>query len=110
MKPTAQRSIVIARPASCTLVTRSCSSCRGPVVLVVTRSWASCDAARNPNPNSRALYTSVLVGPTVTCSSAAGITAANPTTPAITPSFEFASTSSVSLRTTEGTSADFDTT
>ena len=31
------------------------------------------------------------------------------TTPAMTPSFEFASTSSSSVRTTSGTSADFDT-
>ena len=47
--------------------------------------------------------------PSVICSRPAGTTASVPTTPAITPSFELASTNSVSLRTTEGTSADRDT-
>ena len=45
----------------------------------------------------------------VTWSAPAGATATAPASPAITPSFEFASTSSRSLRTTAGTSADFDT-
>ena len=45
----------------------------------------------------------------VSWSSAAGMTATNPVSPAITPSFELASTSSASVRTTDGTSACFDT-
>jgi len=40
---------------------------------------------------------------------AAGITAAAPIRPATRPSFEFASTSSASERTVDGTSDDFET-
>ncbi len=46
--------------------------------------------------------------PIVTCSSPAGITATTPARPAIRPSFELASTSSRSFRTTAGTSADLE--
>ena len=45
----------------------------------------------------------------MSCSIPAGTAATNPATPAMMPSFEFASTSSVSDETTVGTSADFDT-
>ena len=53
-------------------------------------------------------YSSVDVVPMVFCNATAGSTAAKPTMPEMRPSFEFASTSSSSVRTTLGTSALFE--
>ena len=74
-----------------------------------TTSGDSRVAATSAPTNSSAPYTSVAGAP-MTCSRRpAGITATAPVMPAIRPSFEFASTSSASDRTVDGTIADFDT-
>ncbi len=65
---------------------------------------------RTRTAKTRELYTSVGTELSViTCMRRAGTTATNPVMPAISPNLEFASTNSVSVRTTDGTSADFDT-
>ena len=61
-------------------------------------------AAKNTVP-----YAKLPEGPMRNCRTPAGITATAPVTPAIRPSFEFASTSSESLPTTAGTRACLDT-
>ncbi len=66
-------------------------------------------AAASAPTNSSAPYTSVAGAPINLSRMPAGITAIAPVMPAISPSFEFASTSSVSERTVEGTIADFET-
>ena len=68
--------------------------------------WRS-PGRRRRTPRSRSASPSPLAG--VSWSRAAGMTARNPVSPAITPSLELASTSSASVRTTDGTSACFDT-
>ncbi len=109
VNPTMPRNTVIAIAPSCTF--DECSS-------VVSAASASCDAttsglkrvaATNAPQNRIAPYTSVAGAPISVSRMPAGITATAPVIPAIRPSFEFASTSSSSERTVEGTMADFDT-
>ena len=112
MNPTAARRISIAAAASCTLGSSAARCAR--------RRWASGrgdNVARQPqrgheqreHEQRRAVDQRRPRCRLTVCSSAAGTTATKPARPAIRPSFELASTSSRSVRTTDGTSADFDT-
>jgi len=109
MKPAVPRRISIATQANCRLVVVASTLAADGSSGRITSSRGSCNDSNRATPNTAAPYSSVADVPTPTWSTTAGITAAVPATPAISPSLELASTSSVSLRTTAGTSADFDT-
>jgi len=109
MNPTDARSNTIAAAASCRLAVSKSSVASSSVPASTGSSRGSRNAPPRATANSTAPYTNVADEPMVSCNAPAGNTATVPATPAITPSFEFASTSSVSVRTTAGTNADFDT-
>jgi hypothetical protein len=108
VKPTAARASSIADEANTTA--GACSSARSlrPADRAATTSRGSRVAATSATPKMAAEYSRVGVAPNSFCSAAAGSTAANPTNPEMSPSLEFASTSSSSVRTTDGTSALFE--
>ena len=105
VNPTLARTSSIAFDASTTV--SECSSRRSslPAVRPATTSRGSRVAAVNAKTKIAAEYSNVAVGPIVFCMIPAGTIAQKPTRPEISPSFEFASTSSSSVRTTLGTSA-----
>ena len=107
--PTQHRSSSIATAASCRLVDDSSMRWRCDAGPAATTSRGRRVAATSATTKRIAPYPSVAALPNATWRSAAGNTAATPAMPAISPSFEFASTSSRSVRTTLGTRADFDT-
>ena len=107
--PTQHRSNSIATAAICRLVDDSSMRWRCDAGPAATTSRGRRVAATSATAKSSAPYPSVAALPNATWRRAAGNTAATPEIPAISPSFEFASTSSRSVRTTLGTRADFDT-
>jgi hypothetical protein len=108
VNPTVALASSIADEASTTA--GACSSARSvrSADRAATTSRGSRVADMSATPKIAAEYSSVGVAPNSFCNPAAGNTAANPTKPEINPSFEFASTSSSSLRTVDGTSALFE--
>jgi hypothetical protein len=109
MKPTHARKAAIAAAADRIALDASSRRSATPAGAGTARSRGSCRAAASAKANITAPYSSVAGVPMVTWSSSAGSTATKPVTPAITPSLALASTRSRSVRTTDGTSADFDT-
>ena len=108
VKPTVARASSMADEASTTA--GACSSARSErsADRAATTSRGRRVADMSATPKIAAEYNNVGVAPNSFCSAAAGSTAAKPTNPEIRPSFEFASTSSSSLRTVDGTSALFE--
>ena len=105
VNPTAARRNNMADAANTTL--RACKVARSPLPTgsLATTCLGNRRAATNANAKKPAAYHSVAPGPMSVCNSPAGPTAARPTNPAMRLSFELASTSSLSLLTTDGTSA-----
>ncbi|MCU1359739.1 MAG: hypothetical protein JWN99_1028 [Ilumatobacteraceae bacterium] len=108
VKPTAARATSMADDASTTAGACSSAFSVRPADRAATTSRGSRVAYTSARPKMAAEYKRVGVAPTVFCSAAAGSTATKPTTPEMRPSFEFASTNSPSVRTTDGTSALFE--
>ena len=108
MKPTLARSSSIVFDASTTRSECSSTSSARPAPRAAITSRGRRLAITNATPKITAEYSSVAVAPIVFCRMPAGTTATAPTSPEISPSFEFASTSSASVRTTVGTSALFE--
>lgn len=108
VNPAAARNNIIVLAASTTWseCSSTCSSRPAPRAAITSRGRRV--AITNATPKMIAAYSRVAVGPSVFCSRPAGTIATAPTRPEISPSFEFASTSSSSLRTTVGTSALFE--
>lgn len=108
VNPTHARSRSIVFEASTTPSELSSTSSSWPGARDAITSRGSRLAITNATPKITAEYISVAVAPMVFCMMPAGTTATAPTRPEIRPSFELASTSSASLRTTVGTSALFE--
>lgn len=108
VNPTLARMSSIAVDASTTRLEWSSATSELPASRDATTSRGRRVADTNATAKIAAEYSRVAVGPMVFCIAAAGSTATNPTRPEMRPSFEFASTSSSSLRTTLGTSALFE--
>ena len=109
VNPTIARNTVMAIAASSMFPVWSSRDSSASATSAATTSDGSRVAAMNDPAKSSALNTRVAGAPLSLSRAAAGMTTTAPVSPAIRPSFEFASTSSVSDLTVEGTIADFDT-